>query len=386
MSATASRGDSGRVRVGVDCHSVSGLHQGIRTHVLELFGRAVTLAPDIDFFLLAEEPEALARFSAAFRAPNAALIPLRHSGPVRRLLVELPRLARRHRLDLLHCQYIAPPLAPCRTAVTIHDLLFETAPRFFTRWFTLRSRILMRLSAARATLVCTVSEFSRGELVRLYGLAPRDVLVVANAADRGRFHPGADGQEVVRRRGLTPGAYLLSVGRLEPRKNQATLLRAYARLPRDAPPLVIVGQRHFGYGEVAELAASAALAGRVHLLEDVVDQELPAWYRNALGFVYPSWAEGFGMPVIEAFASGVPVICSDTTALTEVAAGAAVLVPPDDVAGLADAMSALVLAGERRMELAERGLERARAYDWDASAAALVARYREVLRDGVERR
>lgn len=371
-----------RPRVGVDCHAIVGIHQGIRTHVLEIFGRVPLRAPELDFVFLTPEPENLRSLAPGFSAPNASVAPIAHCGPLRRLLWELPLAQHRNGLDLLHVQYIAPPVVGCPIAVTIHDVLFETHPQFFTRSFTLRSRVLMRRAAARSALVFSVSEFSRRELARLYGVPAERIAVTPNAADLARFSPGRSGAEVVRRAGLEPGGYVLTVGRLEPRKNQANLIRAHAQLGPGAPPLVLVGQRHFGYREVSDLVASAG--GRVLVLEDVEDADLPAWYRNAQCFAYTSWAEGFGMPVIEAFASGVPVVCSDTTALGEIATGAARLVAPGDVDSIAAALRDLLGDERLRAELAQRGLERARAFGWDGSAAVLADRYRAFFGTEVE--
>jgi glycosyltransferase involved in cell wall biosynthesis len=367
-----------RPRIGVDGHSISGIHQGIRSHVLELFRRVPIAAPDLEFVIFVHDPVQLLDEHPDFGAENVTLVRLDHSAPAKRLLYDLPKLQWQHRLDLLHTQYIAPPVSPCRTVVTIHDILFETHPQYFSPLFVLRSRLMMRLAARNSALVCTVSEHSRGELRRIYRVPDERLVVIPNAADCKRFTPGDEGKDVVYSRGLTPARYYLNVGRLEPRKNQANLIRAHAQLPADAPPLVIVGQKHFGYHEVEDLVARSP-AGRVILLQDVGDSELPALYRHALLFVYPSWAEGYGMPIVEAFASGVPVIGSNTTALREVIGAAGDLVPPADVDALARAMNEVTENESVRAAMRRAGLRRAADYRWDISAGTLVARYRELL-------
>jgi glycosyltransferase involved in cell wall biosynthesis len=367
-----------RPRIGVDGHSISGIHQGIRSHVLELFRRAPAAAPDLEFVMFVPDPIRVLAEHPDFGAENVTLVRLGHSAPAKRLLYDLPKLQWQHRLDLLHTQYIAPPLSPCRTVVTIHDILFETHPQYFSPFFVLRSRMMMRLAARNSALVCTVSEHSKGELRRIYGVPEERLVVIPNAADGNRFAPGDEGMDMVSSRGLTPGRYYLNVGRLEPRKNQANLIRAHALLPAGAPPLVIVGQKHFGYAEVGDLVARSP-AGRVILLQDVGDSELPALYRHALLFAYPSWAEGYGMPIVEAFASGVPVIGSNTTALREVIGEAGRLVSPDDIGALARAMKDVTENEGTRAAMRQAGLRRAAEYRWDKSADTLVARYRDVL-------
>ncbi|MDZ7813021.1 MAG: glycosyltransferase family 1 protein [Ideonella sp.] len=170
------------------------------------------------------------------------------------------------------------------------------------------------------------------------------------------------------------------MGRLEPRKNHVTLLQAYARLADAAPPLVIVGQRDFHYGAVFDDIRRLQLGPRVKVLETVDDATLPAVLRHALLFVYPALAEGFGMPVPEAMASGVPVITANTTALPEVAGDAALLVPPDDDAGLAAALSEVLAPGPRAQAMRQAGLLQAARFSWEASAQTLLAGIRHTCR------
>ena len=360
-----------RLRVGVDMHSVNGIQQGIRTHLLEIYWRAAQLAPDVDFYLLGATQETLLQFSPHYGAPNLHPVFLKPTDPVQRLLWQLPRIQRQLSLDWLHVQYIMPLFNTAQIAVTIHDILFETYTSYFTPFFRLRSRILMRYSAQHANLVLTVSNFSKHELVNKYHATADSVLVTPNAADRSRYYPGSDGKALIEKRGLSSGDYLLSVGRLEPRKNYGVLLQAYARLT-NPPPLVIVGQRDFHFNQVFSLIASLNLHQKVKILDDVEAEELGALYRHCTLFLYPSVAEGFGMPVMEAFASGCAVITSDSTALTEIANGAALLVPPNDVDSLEGAIRQLLNYPDQRLSLSDAGVVRARQYSWDASAQALV--------------
>jgi glycosyltransferase involved in cell wall biosynthesis len=167
---------------------------------------------------------------------------------------------------------------------------------------------------------------------------------------------------------LESGGYFLTVGRLEPRKNHANLLRAWAKLSSPRPRLVIAGQPHFGYQEIFDLRQALRLTEDVAILENISDAELPAFYRNAKAFIFCSWAEGFGMPVLEAMASGVPVICSKTTALTEICADAALLISPENVEQFSEAILELNQDLEARQYLARRGLSRAQEFAWESSS------------------
>lgn len=368
-----------RPRLGVDFHVWDGIFQGSRSHLLGLYSEAIRQAPDIDFFFFLDDVDSLRQAAPAFAEPHVQLVRMPHRpGPVR-LAVQLPWLQWRHRLDLLHLQYRLPPLrlGPC--ACTIHDLLIETHPQFFPRGFVAMSRATYRSAAHKAARLFAVSEFTKAEIVRLYGIDPARIGVTCNGVDAARFHPGADGAEQVRALGLEPGHYLLTVGRLEPRKNQARLVEAYARLPASAPPLVIVGQRDFHYGGVFEAIERHGLGQRVRLFDRLGDDALPAVMRHATAFAYPAFAEGFGMPVAEAMASGVPVLTSNTTSLPEVAGDGALLVEPDSVEQIAAALGRLLDDARLRQQLVERGLRHVARFTWARSAEALLAGLRPQL-------
>jgi glycosyltransferase involved in cell wall biosynthesis len=305
------------------------------------------------------------------------MVRMPHANPFVRLGWQLPRLRRALKLDLIHTQYVIPLMPARGNAVTIHDVLFEPFPQFFGRLFVLRSRSLMRWSARKADLLFTVSDYSRDEIAQRYGARAGDIGVLHNAVDRQVFFPGEAGADLVRARGLAPGGYLLTVGRIEPRKNHAALLRAYRLLPGTPPPLVIVGQRDFGYGDFEAELAQMPAGRQVHLFSDVGDRELPALYRHAQVFVYPSFAEGFGMPPLEAMASGAPVITSASTAIPEVVGDAGLLIDPTDATALQAALQRLLVDPVLRAELARQGLARAEAFTWRRSAEVLAAAYRQ---------
>ncbi len=357
-----------RPRIGLDLHVVDGIYQGSRTHCLELFSRVVAGTPECDFIVLAAEPQKLLDFNGRFNSPNVTLVAMRPAAAAVRLLWQLPHLVRQHRMDLLHTQYIAPPFSPCATAVTVHDILFESHPEYFDKLFVLRSRLLVRHSVRKSAKIFTVSDFSRRQISETFRISLDTIHTIHNGADGARFFPGSEGREVAENAGLEPGQYFLTVGRLEPRKNHANLLRAWARLAEPRPRLAIVGQRHFGYNEALDLIRTLRLESDVVVLEGISDGQLPAIYRNAKAFIYCSWAEGFGMPVLEAMASGIPVISSATTALPEICADAALLVSPENVNEIGDAIRELDQKAGVRQKLILRGLGRVENFDWKKSA------------------
>ncbi len=367
---------SPRPRIGVDFHTFDGLFQGSRSHILGVYQEAIALAPDIDFVFLLENTEQLRSEHAAFRASNVELVSVPHRNGLVRLAWQLPRLQRSLSLDLLHVQYRLPffPAGPC--ACTIHDTLFETHPEFFTKNFVRMSRFTGRRAVRDAALLFTVSEFSRQEIARLYGVDAARIAITTNGVDATRFHPGDDGMDYVRAQGLEAGQYLCTVGRLEPRKNHVNLLRAYALLPQPRPPLVIVGQRDAGSDPIFSALHALGHENEVRFLSQVPDHAVPALIRHAAVFVYPSFAEGFGMPVAEAMASGVPVVTSSTTALPEVAGTASLTADPHDPADIARAITALLSDAALHRKTIADGLVQAARFNWHDAAQVLVARYR----------
>lgn len=367
-----------RHRIGIDFHTWDGIFQGSRSHILGVYREAIVQAPDLDFVFFLHDTNSLRLAYPEFSRPNVKLIKTRPVPSLLRLLFQLPWNAFRHKIDVLHTQYRVPLLTPCKTACTIHDLLCESHPQFFSRSFVAQSKITFRLSAKMADILFSVSNFSAQEIVNRYGIPAERIGVTFNGVDRTRFYPGDDGADLVRSLGLEPHNYILTVGRLEPRKNQANLIRAWGRLDSNAPDLVIVGQPDFSFHDIFDAQKEIA-PKRAIMLDKVSDEQLPALLRHAKLFVYPAFAEGFGMPVIEALASGVPVVTSNTTSLPEVAGNAAILIDPSSVDAISKGLTQGLSLGLAQDDITHKGLEQAQHYNWAASAAVLIERLKTSL-------
>lgn len=369
-----------RPKIGLELHFLDGRAQGLRTHCVEVFSRVARSTPEIDFYCIMAKIELLEK--EGFTSSNVVPVPLRHAGRLQRYGFSIGSLVRKHKLDLLHCQFSTPPIVPCKTAITIHDILAETHPEYFSRMYRIFARLTQTLAVRQASQIYTVSTYSRREIARVYGIPEDRVTVLLNAVDERRFVPRTDCRcNEVKSRGLVPGEYILTVGRLEPRKNHKRLFEAYARLrlPFAKPPLVVVGQKDFGYAEALKAIRDLGIEREVRLLEDVSNEELPGLYRNAKLFIYASLAEGFGMPVLEAMASGVPVVTSNNSALLEAAGDAAVLVQPTDVESITGGVERLLRNPDICATLVERGRHHLRKFAWDQTAKVLRESYIQLL-------
>ena len=261
----------------------------------------------------------------------------------------LPRSARG--ADLLHCTTFRGPLrASIPFTVTLHDLALVRHPELFPRWHRLSGRAGIGPVARAADRVLAVSEFTKREAVELLDVPPERVTVIGNAVDP-IFSPGGEAAD---------GDYVLAVGTLEPRKNLRRVAEAAALAGAE---LRVVGARGWGGVETPSWVGA------------VTDDELAALYRGARALVFPSLYEGFGIPVLEAMASGTPVVTSRGGATEEVAGGAAVLVDPLEVASIA---TGLEEAASRREELRSLGLARAAEFSWTSVADEVERVWREL--------
>jgi alpha-1,3-rhamnosyl/mannosyltransferase len=219
--------------------------------------------------------------------------------------------------------------------------------------------------------VIAVSEYTRSMIERHLGVPPERISVCPSGAPPWQ-----------RRRDPAPGGPILFIGTLDPRKNIPALLRAYgslvARLP-DAPPLLLAGAAGPRSADVLRTIAEPPLAGRVRHLGYVTDDERQRLYAEASMLVLPSYDEGFGVPLLEAMTLGVPAIAARRGALPEVGGDAAILFEPDDDAALAAAMNALLTSPERARIAADAGVERARAFSWEATAGRLRDAYETAI-------
>ncbi len=287
------------------------------------------------------------------------------------------------RLDLLHSPDFIPPLYGARRQViTVHDLTFLLYPQFLTAESRRYYNRQIAWAVRRADHISADSAATRDDLIRLLG-APAEKISVIHLACDPDFRPLPPEQvtPVLNRLGLRPG-YILFVGTFEPRKNIPGLLRACALLRAktpDAPLLVLAGRRGWLFDSTLALIEELGLAAHVRLLEKIPGADLPALYNGAAAFVLPSHYEGFGIPLLEAMACGLPALIADRASLPELAGEAALRLEPDDPQQMAGQLYRALSDSALRQNLRQRGLERVRQFSWEKAARETAALYRRVL-------
>jgi len=287
---------------------------------------------------------------------------------------ELARVIRSTNPAVLYVPYptFTPLIRPCPFVVTVHDCTIEKDVAFAGDWGRQAwTRMITALVLRHAAAMTAPSVASLEEISRHYPGAPNPTLV-PNGVDVRQFgNVTAADVAAARGRYRLPERFILTVGAHRPHKNHEVLLRALAAVPGDVG-LVIVGGTDPGFPDRrAGLIAALGLESRVRLVPDVPDEWLPAVYRAAAVFAFPSLAEGYGLPVLEAMAAGVPVVMSDIEVLAEVAGSAAVRVPPRDVPGWAAAITEVLSNAALSRRLTSAGGSVAAAASWEKGAAAL---------------
>lgn len=366
------------LHIAIDAHAVGTQLAGNETYIANLIEALAEIDRANRYTLYVTRREAVERFHN--RWPNFTTRRTMPHTPLVRIPITLSAELRRRPVDLLHVQYTSPPFAPCAVVPTIHDLAFEHLPETFKRRSWMQLRLTVRRSARRAAHIITVSEFSRRDIVETYHIEPERITVTPEAAPE-HFAPAEPAEiERVRARYKIEGDYILAVGSIQPRKNLSRLLAAYSDLLRartqvKLPQLVLVGKRAWLYAETLREVDQRGLKSAVVFTGYVPERDLPPLYSGALCFVYPSYFEGFGLPPLEAMKCGTPVITGNRTSLPEVVGPAGLMVDPFDSGAIAEAIARLIDDRGLRQSLRERGLERARRFNWHETARLTLKAY-----------
>lgn len=368
------------MRIGFDATALPPQPFGAANYIINLIQTLLRVDATNEYVIFSQP-----RHASLFDSTRAQIIQIALPSPFLRIAWEqtaLPFLARQHRLDLLHSPHYTMPLAKsCRTVVTFHDMTFFLYPQMHLRYKRIFFRTMIPLSARRANALIAISHSTRADILRILRTPPDKVITIPYGIAP-HFQPLTDAnmRDAFCQQHNLPRPFILYVGNLEPRKNLPMLVRAFARLVRAGLPhaLVLAGSRGWKDTEIFATIQELDLTTRVFFPGYISQSDLPTLYSAADLFVYPSLYEGFGLPVLEAMACGVPVITSNISSMPEVIGDAGVLIELNDVDTLAAALQRVLTDRPLRATLAAKGLARARAFSWEHTAQATLSIYARV--------
>ena len=370
------------MRVAIDTRKIHDF--GIGTYIRNLLRQLARIDRDNEYVLLCREADLgiAAQLGPNFRSvrepsPNYSL----------REQIHVPWVLRRERPDVYHApHYILPAAVRCRSVVTIHDCIHLMFPQYLPNKAAYAyARASMWAAARRSDCILTVSEASKKDILHLFNVKPEKIVVVYNAIDE-HFSTSPSDEHVarVRERYQLDHKFVLYVGNIKPHKNLVRLIEAFSQLRRthDDLKLLIIGDEISKLPALRRAVHSHKLHKHVRFLGYLKDDTLTVLYRLASVFVFPSLYEGFGLPPLEAMASGTPVVTSNVSSLPEVTGDAAVLVDPYDVESIEDGMRRVIDDPVLAATLRRKGLQRAREFSWERTVEKTQRVYREVAADG----
>jgi glycosyltransferase involved in cell wall biosynthesis len=367
----------------VDAHTIGCHLTGNEVYVSNLLTEYARLESSSQFIAYISKPHAVASIPRKFLKRKVS------ENPFRRLGWDIPASLHRDRPDLLHVQYTAPVACSVPIVASVHDISYLEHPEYFTRFRSTQLRMTVASTVRRAARVLAPSEFSRRAIINAYGLDDEKVVAIPNAVSS-TFRPvqREAAANWVRANHQIPSPFILTVGDLQPRKNHLGLIRAFEEVLRAHPQLphrlVMVGKEAWHGPAVRRAAEKSPVRDRIHFTGWVSDDDLRQFYGACDMLAFPSFYEGFGLPILEAMACGRAVACSNTSAMPEVANAAALLFDPRSTQEIARAISDLLLDPQLRVRMERLGAHRATLFSWNRTAQRTLDVYYDVA--GAKRR
>lgn len=368
------------MRIGIDASTV-GTQGGPRTYVLNLIESLLKIDRENEYVIFYNSEKHLGLF------PQAREIAVPFANPVTRLLREhilMPLFYKKEGLDIIHNPKSAISVfKPCKTVVTIFDLIPVTHPETEKWMARIYWSVQIPVAARHADFIITSSEFAKKEIISRYGTS-EDRIKVIPIAYNSHCRPIKPSSEMdqIKDKYNMPEKYILYVGTIQPRKNIGTLIKSYSSLVKKGltdHKLVITGRKGWLYGPLFELIKEEGMEENIVFTGFVPDEELPYIYNGADLFIYLSLFEGFGIPPLEAMACGVPVICSNTTSLPEVAGDAGTLVDPMDQEGVENEILKVLTTPSLQNDMKKKGLIQAEKFSWERTARETLQVYKDVV-------
>ena len=369
------------MRIALDVRKINDF--GIGTYIRNLIKHLPSVDRETEYFLLCYPQD-----EELVRSLNPHFTPVRVTAPnysVREHIV-IPATLRRLRVDLFHSpHYVLPILTPCRSVVTVHDVIHLLFPQYLrSRLASHYARYMIGRALEKAELVLTVSDSSKRDLLTFFEVSPDKVVVIPNGLDSA-ITEGLSVEELaqVKERFQIFGRTVLFVGNIKPHKNVERLIAAFAKVREDPEfsdlTLIVVGDDISKYPSLRRTVERHQVRRNVRFFGFVPELTLVALYKIADVFAFPSLYEGFGLPPLEAMANGTPVVTSNISSLPEVVGNAALTVDPYNIDKISEAIHEILSDRALRSRLIADGYERAKQFSWEGSAAQVHQAYRQAL-------
>jgi glycosyltransferase involved in cell wall biosynthesis len=374
------------MRIGIDARMYGSRFTGIGIYTEKLVEYLSENDSENDYVLFLSK-EGMSACTVSKPNFKKTLADARHYSWKEQLI--FPFVLLKERLDLMHFTHFNAPFAyRGRSVVTIHDLTLSFYPgrKMTGSLHRLAYQTTIRSISGRAKRIFAVSAHTKKDLIEILDIPEEKIIIVKNGVERGRFEAevGKETVDRLKERLRIEGDYLLYTGVFREHKNLVRLVEAFGKIAAEFPAvdLVLVGKEDPGYRDVRDAIVRLGLSGRVKLPGFMDSSDLVTLYKGAIGYAFPSLYEGFGLPILEAMAAGIPVLCSKGSSLTEVAGDAnAAFFNPLDTENMASVMAEFLRNGELRKQLSERGLVRVREFSWEKTGAAILSEYRKVLEE-----
>lgn len=370
------------MKIGIDCRMYGSKFTGIGIYVERLVDYLAANDTENQYVLFLSKS---GMFDCAVNQPNFKKVEadVRHYSFGEQVV--FPYLIAKEGLDLMHFTHFNAPLAyRGKSVVTIHDLTLSFYPgrKMKSSLHRFAYSTTIRSIAKRSVEIFAVSEHTRKDLVEILDIDEDKIVTIHNGVDRGRFEQDVSPSDIDKMKSKLgiENDYFLYTGVFREHKNLVRLVEAFSEVAGKHAnvDLVLAGKEDPGYRDVRDTIVRLGLSGRVRLPGFVDNEDIPALYKGASAYVFPSLYEGFGLPVIEAMSAGIPVLCSKGSSLTEVAGeGNAVFFDPLRVDDISRAMDDFLSHPGKRSTLVKKGLERAKDFSWETMGAAILAEYRK---------
>ena len=366
------------MRIGIDAHML-GDHSGGNESYYSNILKNMCPDNDMELYLFVRKDIDTSDYQDKFN-----IVEFKETDAFKRNFLELPRLYKEYKLDLLHMQYFIPFKRYCPVVCTIHDICFEHYKDIFTKREYIRQKLLIPYAAKHSIKVFTVSEDAKRDIVRHYKVCAEDVVVTYNAVNdcfKVLSEPELREDGLRKKFGIGPSRYILSVGNLQPRKNLPRLIRAFSKYEKKSANdvrLVIVGKKAWMYDDILKEACEQT--EKITFTDYVSGKDLIRLYNAATCFVYPSFFEGFGIPPLEAMACGTPVAVSDKTSLPEVVGDAGIYFDPFNEDEIVACIEKLMRKDYMDEEIKRRMGQQVERFDWGRSSDLILQTYRDILK------